>query len=872
MKGLRFLCSLSASLLLSIAVFPWNAAMAQWLQPSSDPSLSRNLAPEWGAAYAGTNYPVIKNEGFGPEGGPEPPPGMFPLYSSYFGPTNQEAYLRAVAVTATSEIFVAGTVFAVLGGPNLPCANAYNGGTTDGILAKFAADRRTLLYCVYIGTGGYDEINAIALDSAGNAYVAGYANDFFASSGRADGFVVKIAQQGADLVITPDYFGGVDTLERGDDRATDIAVAPNGSIVVVGYTDATDFPRVNAFDATLGGPRDGFIRRYNSTFTQVLNSTYAGYNNITSDELSTVDIGADNAITVAGNTKGFDALAREHGWAARYSAALNAQLWSRAYAGNFEEKIFDVRVLANGKSWIVGATGSSDFVSISGCTGGLDTSFASDNALEGFIVRLGTNGLPDGYCSFLGGPGVQSANSVDVTENGDVVVVGWTQPGDILSQSSFIVRLNGPNYLNMDYTLTYGTAASPDQALRVVRPPNKAVYVVGAVSNSGFWPLTTDAFQGEPGRAGDKGYYTIWFHDEDFPGRVRFPAATVSVDEAVGTLNLEVERVLGAAGTVTVDYSVMHVSTNAQDYTVSNGTLSFGPGIKSRPIPIGIVNDALDEDNETFKVTLSNPTGGAILGFPPEVVVTITDNDNPPTLNLTGCSVNEGNSGGPVNCTFVARLTALSGKDVTFRTSTANGSGNAAMAPSDYTAHANVTRTIPKGTQQIMIDVPVIADTTVETDENFRLSYDQLANATAGTTTATGTIVNDDSAPPVNNAAFVSQTVPSVMYTGVTYPVSITLRNTGTTTWTPANYRLGSQNPQNNTNWDADGRIPLPSSVAPNATVTFSFNVVAPPTGGSYNFQWRMLQDNATWFGATTTNVAVIVIVDRVFAGNFSAP
>jgi RHS repeat-associated protein len=111
-----------------------------------------------------------------------------------------------------------------------------------------------------------------------------------------------------------------------------------------------------------------------------------------------------------------------------------------------------------------------------------------------------------------------------------------------------------------------------------------------------------------------------------------------------------------------------------------------------------------------------------------------------------------------------------------------------------------------------------------------------------------------------NNAAFVSQTVPTSMTPGQSYAVSVTLQNTGNTTWSSGNYfKLGTQNPQDNTTWTGLTRVALPYSVAPGQNVTFSFNVTAPSTDGMYNFQWRMVQDLVEWFGAQTPNVAIAV-------------
>ncbi len=113
--------------------------------------------------------------------------------------------------------------------------------------------------------------------------------------------------------------------------------------------------------------------------------------------------------------------------------------------------------------------------------------------------------------------------------------------------------------------------------------------------------------------------------------------------------------------------------------------------------------------------------------------------------------------------------------------------------------------------------------------------------------------------PTSNNAAFVSQSVPTTMTAGQAYSVSVTMGNTGTTTWNAnSTYKLGSQNPQDNATWGLN-RVTLSSSVLPNANATFTFSVTAPATAGSYNFQWRMLQEGAGYFGASSTNIVVSV-------------
>ena len=130
---------------------------------------------------------------------------------------------------------------------------------------------------------------------------------------------------------------------------------------------------------------------------------------------------------------------------------------------------------------------------------------------------------------------------------------------------------------------------------------------------------------------------------------------------------------------------------------------------------------------------------------------------------------------------------------------------------------------------------------------------------TAGTTNGTLWSFTTEATIVLNGATFVSQNVPASMAPGETVSVSVTLNNAGTSTWTTADgYNLGSQNAQDNTTWGAN-RIPLTEDVAPGDNTTFTFDVTAPSTQGTHEFQWRMLQNNVQWFGGYTTNVSVDV-------------
>ena len=141
---------------------------------------------------------------------------------------------------------------------------------------------------------------------------------------------------------------------------------------------------------------------------------------------------------------------------------------------------------------------------------------------------------------------------------------------------------------------------------------------------------------------------------------------------------------------------------------------------------------------------------------------------------------------------------------------------------------------------------------------NFSVSQNTSTSSRSGTMTIAGQTFTVTQDPATDNSAFVSQSVQTSMTTSQTLAVSVTMQNTGTSTWTVGTYKLGSQNPQDNTTWGLN-RVDLTSSVSPGSSAVFNFNITAPSTAGTYNFQWKMVNQGTGFFGASSTNVAITV-------------
>lgn len=114
-----------------------------------------------------------------------------------------------------------------------------------------------------------------------------------------------------------------------------------------------------------------------------------------------------------------------------------------------------------------------------------------------------------------------------------------------------------------------------------------------------------------------------------------------------------------------------------------------------------------------------------------------------------------------------------------------------------------------------------------------------------------------------DSAQFVNQNVPNGMIAGQTYYVSVTMRNTGRTQWDPNSYALNVY-PDGTPTWSTIA-IAMPAPVNPGNAVTFTFNVIAPQSPGTYDFRWQLRRAGVGFFGDVTQDISVTVSAGRTF-------
>jgi hypothetical protein len=110
------------------------------------------------------------------------------------------------------------------------------------------------------------------------------------------------------------------------------------------------------------------------------------------------------------------------------------------------------------------------------------------------------------------------------------------------------------------------------------------------------------------------------------PSVVQFSASSYSVQEDMTFRTVTVNRTGDTSGPATVDYTTTNISaSDRSDYTPALGTLRFAANESSKTIDILISEDIKVEGTETLSITLSNPTGQALLGSLQNTTVVIND-------------------------------------------------------------------------------------------------------------------------------------------------------------------------------------------------------------------------------------------------------
>ncbi|MCW5960054.1 MAG: SBBP repeat-containing protein [Pyrinomonadaceae bacterium] len=348
-------------------------------------------------------------------------------------------------------------------------------GQQDGYVAKFNTNGN-LLWATYYGSSGPDFLRDIAIDPAGNVYLAvaaltrqftapGNPNSFDSTynGGLYDGQVVKLNSTGTAVV----YYGHIGG--SGEDcNSPSIRANAAGEAFMLCQTKSTNAyvssgaPQLT--HAVDGGKKDLYIVKINSAGNSIAWATYLGGDG--DDDLETHNLGIDSAsnVYVAAFTKSSNIPGTAGGFQSVYRGGGNDALISKIAAdgrsfiqntylgGTGDDGAEGVFIDSNGKVIVSGFTVSTNFPVTADAiqpnkSGGYD----------GTIVRFNSNLTALEFSTHLGGSGNDSLRSADMFGNRSI-------HGGVTVSSNYPVT-SGASYQGQDdgvvSVIDYGTVTAP---------------------------------------------------------------------------------------------------------------------------------------------------------------------------------------------------------------------------------------------------------------------------------------------------------------------------------------------------------------------------------------------------------------------------
>jgi len=443
-------------------------------------------------------------------------------YSTFLG-GNSDDYATAIAVDASGNTYIVGTTQS----PDFPTtAGAFDrtgaaGNSLEAFVTKLNPTGSALVYSTFLGGSNFEWGRGLAVDAAGNVYVAGQtkSSDFPTTGGafdrtfnvdncprcgidQYDGFVTKLNASGSALVYST-FLGGFDI-----DDAIGIAVDVTGSAYVVGETGSSNFPTTaGAFAQTRSGEYDAFLTKLNPSGSALVFSTYLGGDLVDFARRVAVDgagsayvLGTTRSTTFPTTAGAFDTTPNGEFdvFVTKFNAAGSALVYSTLLGGASSDGPGDLVIDGTGAVIVTGGTSSANFPITAGT---FQTVLRGGG--DAFVTKLNPTGSALVYSTFFGGSDFDDASGLAVDSAGNTYIAGGTSSVDLpVTAGAVDATLNGGRdamVASLDAngaTLRYASylgGLNLDQATSLARDGNGALYIAGQTMSSDF-PTTVGAF------------------------------------------------------------------------------------------------------------------------------------------------------------------------------------------------------------------------------------------------------------------------------------------------------------------------------------------------------------------------------------------
>ena len=342
---------------------------------------------------------------------------------------------------------------------------------------------------------------AIAVDSAGNIYIAGdvYGSDFpvknaynttYGGNGKADCFIAKF-DSSRSLVFST-YLGGSSA-----DYLMGMALDELGNIYVMGRTASTDFPTKNAFNDTFGGGYDVFLSKFSPNGALDF-STYFGGSS--TDYGLGIDVNSSGAIFITGKTISQDFPIKNAynatfggGWDIFVSSfdSTGILLASTFIGGNANDEGDSITFDEGGNWYLTGSTQSPNFPTKQA----FNDTFSGNNQLDAFVSKFDSSNQMV-FSTYIGGNVSDAGTDLVSDSQGNVYVVGHTTSANFPTKNAYDSTYGGGATYDTFLTkftsvgdLVYSTflgGTDNDYIPTVSLDNNSNIYIVGSTYSADF--------------------------------------------------------------------------------------------------------------------------------------------------------------------------------------------------------------------------------------------------------------------------------------------------------------------------------------------------------------------------------------------------
>ena len=392
------------------------------------------------------------------------PTGSTLVYADYLGGDSDD-YAIGLALDGSNNVYVTGSTTST----NFPTVNPYQStalGPYTGFVSKISADGSTLVYSTYLGGSGFDEPASIAVDTLGEAYIAGtttsqdfpvsnaYQSAALANQGGAYGnygFLTKFTANGSSLNYSTYFAGNTNVANCGSScyptpysAISAVALDANNNAYVAGTTNTSNFPYTSGAYVTSNSPvadaAIGFVSKFESAGTLDYSTYFYGSSG------NPVGIGAI-AVDGSGSAYITGTVSSDTTFPTTSTSICNPSVsgvgCSYAFVSKFDptaatllySTFLGLNNYASPESIVLDSSNNAYVVANTD-----SAAFGTSNAIEGYtnendilLVEIDASATTELFATYLGGSGNDFANGITLDANGNIYVVGSTE----------LVRLSG---------------------------------------------------------------------------------------------------------------------------------------------------------------------------------------------------------------------------------------------------------------------------------------------------------------------------------------------------------------------------------------------------------------------------------------------